>query len=57
MSLDLSHAAHYHLGEFPPGKLNYARLMPGLLAATDALARYDQMLAGMHNSELFLAPL
>lgn len=57
MSLDLSRATHYHLGQFPPGVLDYARLMPGLLAATDALARYDQMLAGLHNSELFLAPL
>ena len=31
--------------------------MPSLLAATDALARYDQVLQGMHNSEIFLAPL
>jgi len=57
MSLDLSRATLYHLGQFPPAGLDYARLMPGLLAATDALARYDQMLSGMHNSELFLAPL
>ncbi len=57
MNLDLSRATHYHLGQFPPGGLDYARLMPGLLAATEALARYDQMLSGMHNSELFLAPL
>jgi Fic family protein len=55
--LDLSTAVQYHLGKFPPRHLDYARLMPGLLAATDALARYDQMLRGMHNSELFLAPL
>lgn len=57
MSLDTSQAAHYHTGQFPPGTLNYGRLMPGLLGATAALARYDQMLRGMHNSELFLAPL
>ena len=57
MSLDSSSAVHYHLGKFPPERLDYARLMPGLLAATDALARYDQMLRGMHNSEIFLAPL
>lgn len=56
MSFDTSSATHYHLGRFPP-RLDYARLMPSLLAATDALARYDQMLASMHNSELFLAPL
>lgn len=57
MSLDLSRATYYHLGQFPPTGLDYARLIPGLLAATEALARYDQMLSGMHNSELFLAPL
>ncbi|MEE4279503.1 MAG: Fic/DOC family N-terminal domain-containing protein [Halieaceae bacterium] len=55
--LDLSTAVEYHLGQFPPRNLNYEVLLPGLLAATDALARYDQMLRGMHNSELFLAPL
>lgn len=57
MSLDTSQAVHYHTGQFPPGTLDYGRLMPGLLGATAALARYDQMLRGMHNSELFLAPL
>lgn len=57
MALNTSNAVHYHLGKFPPSRLDYARLMPGLLAATAALARYDQMLRGMHNSEVFLAPL
>lgn len=57
VALDTSDAVHYHLGKFPPVALDYARLMPGLLAATAALARYDQMLRGMHNSEIFLAPL
>jgi len=57
MNLDTSDAVHYHLGKFPPPQLDYARLMPGLLDATAALARYDQMLRGMHNSEIFLAPL
>lgn len=57
MSLDTSEAVHYHLGKFPPPPLDYGPLLPGLLAATDALARYDQMLSGMHNSEIFLAPL
>lgn len=57
MSFDTSSAVHYHLGRFPPPQLDYARLLPSLLAATAALARYDQMLHGMHNSEIFLAPL
>jgi len=57
MNLDLSQATLYHMGKFPPVSLDYGRLMPGLLGATEALARYDQMLSGMHNSELFLAPL
>lgn len=57
MTLDLSHAVHYHVGQFPPTSLDYGRLMPGLLGATDALARYDQMLQSLHNNEIFLAPL
>ena len=57
MSLDASQAVPYHLGKFPPAGLDYARLLPSLLNATAALARYDQMLRGLHNSELFLAPL
>ena len=57
MSLDTSQAVPYHLGKFPPAGLDYARLLPSLLGATAALARYDQMLHGLHNSELFLAPL
>lgn len=57
MNLDISHAIHYQLGAFPPTELDYPRLLPSLLGATEALARYDQMLAGLHNSGLFLAPL
>jgi Fic family protein len=57
MTLDLSKAVHYHIGQFPPAELAYDRLMRPLLEATAALARYDQMLQSMHNSEIFLAPL
>lgn len=57
MRLDTSQAVPYHLGKFPPAELDYPRLLPSLLGATAALARYDQMLRGLHNSELFLAPL
>jgi Fic family protein len=55
--LDTRDAVHYHLGKFPPPPLDLPRLMPGLLDATAALARYDQMLRGLHNSELFVVPL
>ncbi len=49
MTLDLSKAVLYHLGQFPP-ELGYERLMRPLLEATAALARYDQMLRSIHNS-------
>jgi Fic family protein len=57
MALDLSDAVHYHAGQFPPRQLAYDRMMRPLLQATGALARYDQMLQNMHNSEILLAPL
>lgn len=50
-------AVSYHYDQFPPGMLNYGEFMQALLKATDALARYDQMLKNMHNSEILLAPL
>jgi Fic family protein len=54
---DLSEAVRYHTGAFPPAALDYSQLMEPLLKATDALARFDQMLQTMHNSEILLAPL
>lgn len=57
MNVDTSKAVFYHDGKFPPASLDYGRILPSLLGATDALARYDQMLKGLHNSEVFLAPL
>ena len=57
LGFDLQSAVPYHLGCFPPPALDYAQLIPSLLTATAALARYDQMLGSLHNSELFLAPL
>lgn len=56
-NLDLSSAVHYHYDQFPPAQLNYVLFMENLLRATDAIARYDQMLKNMHNSEILLAPL
>ncbi len=57
MNLDLSHAVPYHDGAFPPSTLDVSHLLDSLLQATDALARYDQMLRSMPNSEILLAPL
>lgn len=55
--LNLSAAVNYHYEHFPPHALDYAALVPQLVKATDALARYDQMLKTMHNNEILLAPL
>ena len=55
--LNLDKAVFYHSGKFPPSSLNYAQLIPSLVRATAALARYDQMLKNMHNSEILLAPM
>lgn len=55
--LNFEDAVGYHYNQFPPQTLDYPLLMTGLLKATDALARYDQMLKNMHNSEILLAPL
>ncbi|OHX38262.1 cell filamentation protein Fic [Methylomonas sp. LWB] len=57
MELNLDKAVHYHYNQFPPVDLNYSRLVLPLIKATDAIARYDQMLKNMHNSEILLAPL
>jgi Fic family protein len=55
--LNLENAIRYHYGQFPPKELNYGKLINLIIKATDAIARYDQMLKNMHNSEILLAPL
>lgn len=55
--LNLERAVFYHSGKFPPSDLNYGTMLQQVVKATDALARYDQMLKNMHNSEILLAPL
>lgn len=57
MNLNLDDAVQYHYDQFPPKQLDYGRLVGALVKATEALARYDQMLKNMHNSEILLAPL
>lgn len=55
--LDLTETVKYHYGRFPPVITDYSRIIQRLTSAAAALARYDQMLKGMHNSEILLAPL
>lgn len=57
MELNLESATHYHYDQFPPKTLNYERFITELVKATDAIARYDQMLKNLHNTEILLAPL
>ncbi len=56
-SLDMSDTVQYHYDQFPPAEIDAARLIRPLARAASSLARYDQMLKGMHNSEILLAPL
>lgn len=55
--LNFEKAVNYHYDKFPPSKLDYGRLVTPLANATNAIARYDQMLRDMHNSEFLIAPL
>ena len=57
MDLNFKDAVNYHYDKFPPIELNYGKFVNELIKATDAIARYDQMLKNMHNSEILLAPL
>lgn len=57
MEINLDNAVHYHYGEFPPRQLNYELFINAIAQASDAIARYDQILKNMHNSEILLAPL
>ncbi|MCB1389444.1 MAG: Fic family protein [Rhodobacteraceae bacterium] len=53
----LQNAVTYHYGKFPPQTLSYEALLDPVFQTGNALSRYDQMLAAMHNSEILLAPL
>lgn len=54
---DESQAVGYHYGAFPPRCLDYGVILAPLAEAAAAIARYEQMLKGIHNSRLFLTPL
>lgn len=53
----LNDAVDYHYSKFPPQNLRFDELLDPVSEAASAIARYDQMLASMHNSEILLAPL
>ena len=55
--MDFADSVQYHYEKFPPKDLDYGKIVNALLKATDALARYDQMLKNMHNSDILLVPL
>ena len=55
--LNFDRAVDYHYEKFPPKCLDYAKVVEPIARAADALARFDQMLKNMHNSEILLAPL
>lgn len=57
MEYNLKHAVNYHYNQFPPEKIDYSAFIKDLVAATDAIARFDQMMKNLHNSEILLAPL
>lgn len=53
---DLTEAVPYHQGHFPPPSIDLNRILMPLTTALDALVRYDEMLKGLHNSEILLSP-
>lgn len=55
--MDLESAVKYHYDKFPPNNIIYTNFIDELIKATDALARFDQMLKNLHNNEILLAPL
>lgn len=57
MDFNTVDAVKYHYDKFPPQNINYSNFITEIIKATDALARFDQMLKTLHNNEILLAPL
>lgn len=53
----MSGPVHYHLGQFPPEKLDWERLIPLIGPANAALARYGGLLSAIPNAGVLLSPL
>ena len=47
----------YHLGKFPPGTIDWPRLIPLIGPANACLARYDGLLSAIPNADILLSPL
>lgn len=50
-------AVDYHYGRFPPGDLEWPRLLPLIGPASAAIARYEGVLRGVPNPDVLLGPL
>ena len=57
MNYNLDNAISYHYDKFPPLNINYKFFIQEFSKATEALARFDQMMKNLHNTEILLAPL
>ena len=50
-------ATQYHLGKFPPGNLDWARLVPAIGRTHFAVAAYGALLESMPNTNVLISPL
>ena len=50
-------ATPYHLGKFPPGDLDWARLVPAIGRAHSTVAAYGAMLESIPNTSVLISPL
>jgi len=57
LELNSDNAVDYHYNQFPPTNLDYQQLVEPLSGAVNAIARFDQMLTILKNSDILLAPL
>ncbi|HVW66009.1 MAG TPA: Fic family protein [Nitrosospira sp.] len=57
LQLNLDQAVQYHYNKFPPEDIDYKKIVGQLANAAGALARFDQMLKNMHNSNILSVPL
>ncbi len=53
----MTNPVRYHLGKFPPTKLDSRALMPFVGRANAALGRYDGLLSAIPNASVLLSPL